>query len=80
MVIDGRQSGISEGVTLAELADQLIAVGVFTGVNMDGGGSSTMVIRNINGTPKVVNTPIEGNVPGNESKVANHLGISLQQP
>ena len=80
IVIDGRQPGISEGVTLAELADQMISVGVFTGVNMDGGSSSTMVVRGANGAPFIVNTPIEENIPGKESKVANHLGISLQFP
>jgi hypothetical protein len=80
MVIDGRQQGISEGVTLAELADQMISIGVFTGVNMDGGSSSTMVIRGVNGAPVVVNTPVDQDIPGKEAKVANHLGISLQEP
>ena len=33
----------SEGFTLAELADKLIALGAVEAINLDGGGASTMV-------------------------------------
>lgn len=42
-VVDGRQSK-SRGMGLSEFADLMIAEGVYQGVNLDGGGSSVMVI------------------------------------
>lgn len=44
-VVDGRQPGHSVGVSLPTLADILIEQGAWDALNMDGGGSSTMVIR-----------------------------------
>jgi hypothetical protein len=44
MVVDGRQAA-SRGVTLAELADILKQFGAHDGVNLDGGGSTAMVVR-----------------------------------
>jgi len=78
MVIDGRQPGYSEGVTLPELANILISYGVFTGVNMDGGGSSTMVIRGLDKISRVLNSPVDQNIPGKQRAVANHLGIFVK--
>jgi len=75
MVVDGRQPGYSEGVDLAELANLLVPYGAYTGINMDGGGSSTMVIRNLEGRPVVLNRPIDSLVPGKQRAVATHLGI-----
>jgi exopolysaccharide biosynthesis protein len=75
MVIDGRQEGYSEGVTFPELGELLISYGVHTGVNLDGGGSSTMVIKGSDGKPRILNSPIDLNVPGKERSVANHLGL-----
>ncbi len=79
MVIDGRQPGFSEGVTFPELAQQLISFGVYTGVNMDGGGSSTMVIKGVDGTSRVLNSPIDQNIAGKERGVANHLGLFVKK-
>ncbi|HEX7010519.1 MAG TPA: phosphodiester glycosidase family protein [Phycisphaeraceae bacterium] len=55
MVIDGRQSGFSVGATSAAAADLLIQYGVVDAINLDGGGSSTMVLARP--TPQVVNSP-----------------------
>lgn len=44
VVVDGRGSS-SEGMTLPELADLLRALGAREALNLDGGGSSVMVIR-----------------------------------
>lgn len=49
-VVDGRQS-ISIGMSLQELAETMIGFGVYEGINLDGGGSSTMVVKN-----KIVNS------------------------
>lgn len=78
MVIDGRQDGYSEGVTLSELAGLLITYGVYTGANMDGGGSSAMVIKGIDGEARILNSPIDQNIPGKERSVANHLGLYVK--
>ena len=43
LVCDGRGMRGSEGFTLAELADKLLALGAVEAINLDGGGSSTMV-------------------------------------
>ncbi len=55
VVVDGRQSGYSEGVTLTELADIFVDLGATTAYNLDGGGSSTMFFDG-----EVVNSPSNG--------------------
>lgn len=78
MVVDGRQEGYSEGVTFPELAELLISYGVHTGVNMDGGGSSAMVIKGVDGKARIINSPIDQNIPGKERAVANHVGLYIK--
>jgi hypothetical protein len=75
VVIDGRQPGYSEGVTLEELAEILVSLGAFEAINLDGGGSSTMVMENSGGNPRILNTPINQGIPGRQRPVGNHLGI-----
>lgn len=77
-VVDGRQTGYSEGVTFPEMGNIMLAHGAYTAINMDGGGSSTLAILGALGVPFVLNSPIEGNIPGNEAAVANHLGIRVK--
>lgn len=43
VAVDGRQE-TSDGMSLAELGDFLVAIGVYQGLNFDGGGSTTLVI------------------------------------
>lgn len=43
LVCDGRNMRGSAGYTLSELADKLISLGVDNAINLDGGGSSTIV-------------------------------------
>lgn len=78
MVIDGRQNNYSEGVTLLELGELLLSYGVYTGINMDGGGSSSMVIRGFDGKSRTLNSPIDMGVPGQQRRVGNHLGILVK--
>ena len=75
VVVDGRQPGYSEGATLAEMADIVIAHGGYDAMNMDGGGSSALVMQGEDGGPLVLNSPIHRNIPGEERPVGNHLGI-----
>lgn len=75
VVVDGRQPGYSEGATLQELAEIIVFHGGYNAINMDGGGSSTMVVEGALGNANVLNSPINGRIPGRERPVGNHLGI-----
>ena len=44
IAVDGRQK-TSAGMTLSEFADLMIAQGVYQGLNLDGGGSTTFVLE-----------------------------------
>lgn len=59
LVVDGRQQGYSEGVSEEELAKLLIESGCSDGINLDGGGSSSMWIRNEKDELSVANSPSE---------------------
>lgn len=45
MVIEGRFPGKAEGATLTQTAELLISAGSVEGLNLDGGGSSTMLVN-----------------------------------
>ena len=75
VVVDGRQPGYSEGATLSEMADLLIEFGAYSGMNLDGGGSSTLVVEGSNGKPEVLNRPIDLGIPNRERAIGNQLGI-----
>ena len=45
IVADGRQPSLAMGMTLPELSDLLADLGAYNAYNLDGGGSSTMVVR-----------------------------------
>ena len=75
IVADGRQEGVSEGVTLDELKQSLKELGAVDALNLDGGGSSTLVVR-VNGGLRVLNVPIHERVPGRERPVVSALGMT----
>jgi hypothetical protein len=54
VVVDGRQKS-SVGMTLSELAGELLEMGAVEALNLDGGGSSTMVVKG-----QVRNSPSDG--------------------
>ena len=54
ITVDGRQPH-SQGATLSELAQILARYGAVEAINLDGGGSTTLVARNL-----VVNSPSDG--------------------
>jgi Phosphodiester glycosidase len=55
VVVDGRQAGWSVGVSLPKFAAIFRRLGAVSALNLDGGGSSTMVVRG-----DVVNRPSSG--------------------
>jgi hypothetical protein len=73
-VVDGRRKDAT-GMPLKDLADLMLSQGAFTALNLDGGGSSEMVIRDPEtGKLHVVNKPSDAR----ERSVANVLGISVK--
>jgi exopolysaccharide biosynthesis protein len=70
--IDGRQPGFSVGMSLYELANYMLEWPVYQGMNLDGGGSATMVVRG-----EVVNSPCDTE---GERAVANALMIINSEP
>lgn len=81
VVVDGRQPGTSEGMSLRELADHLRALGAWNAVNLDGGGSSVMILQGVDGRPAILNRPstlsLFGRVP---RPVPVLLGIRRRAP
>lgn len=58
VVVDGRQAPYSVGMSLSELAEFLRALGAIDALNLDGGGSTTMVARDpASGELQIVNRP-----------------------
>ena len=55
VVVDGRQPDLSVGMNLIELADYMLTLGCTDALNLDGGGSSTLVVAD-----EVVNSPSDG--------------------
>lgn len=45
LTVDGRQPEFSEGVSLDELAEMMVEAGAYNALNLDGGGSTTLVAR-----------------------------------
>jgi hypothetical protein len=65
VVVDGRQAPYSDGMALDELAALLVRLGADEALNLDGGGSTAMVVEGA-----VVNRPSDA---GGERAVANAL-------
>ncbi len=60
VVIDGRKPGYSMGTSNSETAEVMIALGAYTALNLDGGGSTTMVKSDEQGNVETVNHPSGG--------------------
>ena len=70
VVLDGRRNE-ARGMTQTELAELMVEMGCYTALNFDGGGSSVMVVDDINGQ-RVTNVPSNGTV----RNVTNSIGIT----
>jgi exopolysaccharide biosynthesis protein len=64
--VDGRQGGLSVGMTLAELGEYMAKLGCEEAINLDGGASATCWYRG-----RVVNSPCNGS----ERTIANGLVV-----
>lgn len=74
VAVDGRQPGVSEGISLTELAKLMIDFGCVQAINLDGGGSTTMVIADP--SPRVINVPSNKNDLG-EYGILRENGANL---
>lgn len=74
IAIDGKQPLYSEGTTLAELTKIVMELGAYTALNLDGGGSTTLVTTTPKG-PSLLNAPTQTKLPMRQRPVANHLGF-----
>ena len=73
-VLDGRQAGVSEGMTTSEAANLLHSdYGVIDAINLDGGGSTTLAMADP--APRVVNVPVGTGAPGSQRSVGSNLGL-----
>jgi exopolysaccharide biosynthesis protein len=70
-VVDGRQTK-SLGMNFHEMAEFLLSIGAWNAVNLDGGGSTTMVISS-----RIINSPSD--ITG-ERPVANTLQVIRLNP
>ena len=75
LVVDGRQR-FSRGYTMVELAEKMIELGADEALNLDGGGSSTMMAKGRAGRLKVINSPSDGS----QRSVANGIEINYRKP
>jgi exopolysaccharide biosynthesis protein len=71
MTVDGRQPGVSVGMSLQELAEYLLSIGAMYAMNLDGGGSTTMFLDG-----KVVNKPSDKE---GERKVGDAILVTLRR-
>jgi hypothetical protein len=74
VVVDGRQRPYSDGMTLRELASLMLALGSRDAINLDGGGSSTLVWAEPGqpGVFRIANRPSD---PAGERPVGNALAV-----
>lgn len=72
MTVDGRQPGYSIGMSLKELGQYMLSIGAANALNLDGGGSTTMVVRG-----EIKNSPSD---PGGERSVSNSLLLISSAP
>ncbi len=77
VVVDGRQPQLSAGLNLADFARLLHNLGATHALNLDGGGSSTLVVRELGQTNTLVtNSPSDGRA----RPVGNALMITGPMP
>ena len=71
ITVDGRQSH-SKGMNMVQLANYLVALGVEKAINLDGGGSTTMGIRNYGS-----NNVVLANLPSNSGNTQRLVSATL---
>ena len=70
LVVDGRQPLYSMGMSTQELGEFLLYLGASDGLNMDGGGSTTLIIRDEKGVQK-----LNHYIGGRERTIGGSMGL-----
>ena len=74
VVVQGPPLDLRNALSLKEMAELLLGLGVRNAISFDGGGSSTLAVEQ-SGVPSVFNLPSDGR----ERTVANHLGVRAKK-
>ena len=75
LVVDGRKPGVAVGMNYEELAVEMLRLGCDDALNLDGGGSSVLAVRDaVKKEFRILNSPTDGR----ERAVANVLGVTVK--
>jgi len=77
LLITVEDVGSSDGMTLTELQQMMVKLGVWKGINLDGGGSTTMISRPLGEVETGLAHPTEN---GSQRGVANGVGVFSTAP
>ena len=78
LVVDGRKPGVAVGMSYDELAAEMLRLGCQDALNLDGGGSSMLAVRDpATNAMMILNEPSD---KSGERSVADVLGISVDNP
>lgn len=75
LIVDGRQSNYSEGVTARESAEMMRKPGASDALNMDGGSVVTLVIENKRKGFSLLNSPCHPAIHGLQRPVGGSIGF-----
>ncbi len=75
LVVDGRKPGVAVGMNYDELTAEMLRLGCDDALNLDGGGSSVLAVRDaVKKEFRILNAPTDGR----ERAVANVLGVTVE--
>lgn len=77
LVVDGKQPGYSEGLTMEEVRAQLTRRGFLWALELDGGGSAALAGMSAAGRPQLLSSPSHTHVPGRARPVALFLAVEV---
>lgn len=75
LIVDGRQSDYSEGVTVRESAEMMRELGASDALNMDGGSVVTLVIENERKSFSLLNKPCHPIIHGLQRPIGGLMGF-----
>ena len=75
MIIDGRQSGYSDGALDVETGYWMTNCGAWNAINMDGGGSTALYMSDSTGNPVALNHSSYLAAYGRERYIGSHVGV-----
>jgi hypothetical protein len=83
-VVDGRRPDYSVGMSLKQVAEEMLQLGCTSAIDLDGGGSTTMALQFGDNYWKLVNAPSDGHTLAIplciERPVADALGVVVDPP